>query len=378
MKTHIRLSGRYLLARAMPIVFSIALITSCDGGESDRSVVTINHGDLIFEVNGDLRTRITTTPPGTKPIMEDFWPSERIIVENTVIDKFKFEKITEKELGDGLSGKQWALGGIYGEEGLEIVKVLTLRVYDDFPELISTKVAYTNNSGNDVFIKKWVNNGSYDEARKINPNAVVENCPCGTCISYFNMASMNQAVSSDPLSSWQIRHKGKTYKALVPNAAYYGDHVELSDNANDFASSFGVGAVLGTKFTWPKDNPNASDSFLLTPEKEKVWKKWFALYDEKMLSKANYLGDLYDIGYDRPETRVIKKQDVLYYAFYAKRWDGEIELKGLGKNTDYRIRDYFNNIDLGKVSLNDSTINASFKDFLLIEVSPDKPLTQLN
>lgn len=169
----------------------------------------------------------------------------------------------------------------------------------------------------------------YDESRKIKPNAVIDNCPCGTCMSYYNMASMNQAVSSDPLSSWQIRHKGKTYKALIPQTAYYGDHVELSDNANDFASSFGIGAVLGTKFTWPEDNPDASDSFLLTPEKEKVWKKWFWLYNEKMLSKEKYLGSLYDIGYDKPETHVIEKKGNLYYAFYADDFKGPISLKGI-------------------------------------------------
>src|SRR5690606_31250049 len=76
----------------------------------------------------------------------------------------------------------------------------------------------------------------YDETRSIKPHAVVENCPCGTCMSFFNMASMNQAVASDPMSSWQIRLKGKTYKALMPHIAYYGDHVELSDNKDDFAS----------------------------------------------------------------------------------------------------------------------------------------------
>ncbi len=210
----------------------------------------------------------------------------------------------------------------------------------------------------------------YDKARSIKPNAVVENCPCGTCMSYYNMASMNQAVSSDPLSSWQIRHKGKTYKALVPNTAYYGDHVELSDNASDFASSFGIGAVLGTKFTWPKDNPEASDSFLLTPQKEKVWKKWFNLYNEKMLSKEPYLGNLYDIGYDKPETHVIKKGKVLYYGFYADKWDGPIELRGLSEGQNYTVENYFDGVDMGEVSVSDSSINAKFRKFLLVQVSP--------
>ncbi len=211
----------------------------------------------------------------------------------------------------------------------------------------------------------------YDEARSIKPNAVIENCPCGACMSYFNMASMNQAVSSDPTSSWQIRHKGKTYKALVPNTAYYGDHVELSDNGNDFASSFGIGAVLGTKFTWPNENPNERGGSLLTPEKEKVWKKWFSLYDEKMLSKEDYLGDLYDLGYDKPEAHVIKKEETLYYAFYAKNWNDKITLKGLDEGRSYRVRDYFNDKDLGEISVNDPSINVEFIDFLLLEVSPD-------
>ncbi|SDF04024.1 alpha-galactosidase [Pricia antarctica] len=210
----------------------------------------------------------------------------------------------------------------------------------------------------------------YDQSRKIKPHAVIENCPCGTCMSYFNMASMNQAVSSDPLSSWQIRHKGKTYKALIPQTAYYGDHVELSDNGNDFASSFGIGAVLGTKFTWPNDNPDASDSFLLTPEKEKVWKKWFSLYDQKMLSKEKYLGSLYDIGYDKPETHVIEKEGNLYYAFYADDFKGTISLKGLEASGKYTVTDYFNEVDMGTVSGKDPKLDVAFKQFLLIEVSP--------
>ncbi|ASV29186.1 glycoside hydrolase family 36 protein [Maribacter cobaltidurans] len=210
----------------------------------------------------------------------------------------------------------------------------------------------------------------YDEARSIKPHAVVENCPCGTCMSFYNMASMNQAVSSDPLSSWQIRHKGKTYKALIPKTAYYGDHVELSDGADDFATSFGIGAVLGTKFTWPKDNPNASGKYLLTPEKEIIWKKWFNLYNNMMLSKGTYLGGVYDIGYDKPEGHVIQKNGTLYYAFYADNWDDNIQLKGLDENKTYLIRDYYNDETLGEISGAKAVYNASFENFLLLEVTP--------
>ena len=211
----------------------------------------------------------------------------------------------------------------------------------------------------------------YETAREIKPHAVVENCPCGTCMSFYNMPYTNQTVASDPTSSWQIRLKGKTYKAIMPQTAYYGDHVELSDQGDDFASSFGIGAVLGTKFTWPKDNPFVKENNLLTPEKEKVWKKWFSLYNKMMLSKGDYLGGLYDIGYDIPETHVIRKGDTLFYAFYNKDWKGEITLLGLRKNQNYRIYDYYNKLNLGAVSASSPRIKLSVDKFLLIEAIPE-------
>lgn len=212
----------------------------------------------------------------------------------------------------------------------------------------------------------------YETAREIKPNAVVENCPCGCCMSIYNMPFTNQAVASDPTSSWQIRLKGKTYKAIMPQTAYYGDHVELSDNGDDFASSFGIGAVLGTKFTWPKDNPLSREILLLTPEKEMIYKKWFSLYNEKMLSKEEYIGDLYDIGYDVPETHVIRKGTNFYYAFYNEAWKDKVSLRGLDQNTSYHVYDYFNDKDLGTVNGDAPELNVAIDGFLLIEVKPEK------
>jgi alpha-galactosidase len=210
----------------------------------------------------------------------------------------------------------------------------------------------------------------YKIAREIKPHSVVENCPCGCCMSFYNMPYANQFVSSDPLNSWQVRLKGKTYKAIAPHTAYYGDHVELSDNGSDFASSFGIGAVLGTKFTWPKNNPDVKEDYLLTPEKERVWKKWFGLYNSMMLSKGEYLGELYDIGYDIPETHVIKKDSNYYYAFYNKHWKGEVTFKGLEMEQTYKVRDYYNNLDLGKVTGGEPNINIEFSQFVLLELTP--------
>ncbi len=213
----------------------------------------------------------------------------------------------------------------------------------------------------------------YDAALEIKSDAVVEICPCGTAYSFFNLPYMNQPVSSDPTSSWQIRLKGKTLKALMgPSAAYYGDHVELSDGRSDFASSVGVGAVIGTKFTWPvgahKPRRPGRD-ISLTTEKETEWKKWIDIYQDKMLPKGVYLGSVYDIGFDRPEAHVIQKDSKLYFAFYAEQWDGSIDLKGLG-NGGYQILDYVNGVDYGSVTGPVGKINAQFEKFLLLEATP--------
>ena len=209
----------------------------------------------------------------------------------------------------------------------------------------------------------------YQTAMAIDPQAVIELCPCGTTYSAFNFPSMNQAPASDPESSWQVRHKGKTLKALMgPSAPFAGDHVELSDGHDDFASTVGVGGVVSTKFTWPVD-PKPKDSFLLTPEKEREWRHWIAIYKDKMLAQGTYRGELYDIGFDRPETHAIEKAGRLHYAFFAERWSGPVSLRGLPPGT-YRIRDYVNDRDLGTVSGTDHRLPVTFERFLLLEAIP--------
>ena len=217
----------------------------------------------------------------------------------------------------------------------------------------------------------------YDAAHEANPDAVVELCPCGTAFAFHNMPATDQYPSSDPLSSWQVRHKGKTIKALIgKRGSYAGDHVELADGGADFASSVGIGAVISTKFTWPHDIPDPKldmppGGLVLNPEREALWRKWIDLYRDHMLPKGDYLGTLYDIGFDTPETHVIGKDGALYYAFYTDRWDGPLQLRGLGRGR-WRVRDLFNGTELGTVEGRDATLaNVPFETFLLLQATPD-------
>jgi alpha-galactosidase len=209
----------------------------------------------------------------------------------------------------------------------------------------------------------------YQTATSINPEAVIELCPCGTSYSFFNFRSFNHAPASDPESSWQVRLKGKTLKALMgPSAAFAGDHVELSDGGSDFASTVGIGGIISTKFTWPRD-PKPKDSFLLTPQKEALWRKWIALSSERQLPQGIYRGELYDIGFDKPETHVVEKAGRFYYAFYARKFSGAVPLRGL-TTARYRVRDYLNDRELGEVSGARNSLQLAFDGSLVLEAIP--------
>jgi alpha-galactosidase len=220
----------------------------------------------------------------------------------------------------------------------------------------------------------------YETSKSIKPYSVTEICNCGTTQDFFQSIYCDQPVNSDPTSITQSRQRVKVLKALWgADAPVFTDHVEhirpggdmndKSDTARvgqDFATSMGPGGVIGTKFTWPAGPQNMQ----LKGEREKHWKKWFALYNEKLLSKGTYL-NLYDVVYDKPETHAILKNDTLYYAFYSDQWSGAIELRGL-EHKKYKVLDYENNVDLGTVTGPVGILTPVFKEHLLIECIPLK------
>lgn len=218
----------------------------------------------------------------------------------------------------------------------------------------------------------------YETSKALKPGSVTMICNCGTTQDFYQQLYTDQPAVSDPTSGEQVRRRIKSMKALWgPGTPIDADHVEhirisgdMNDKSNtarvgrDFASATGPGGVIGTKFTWPAGPANMQ----LTPEKEQHWKKWTQLYREKILSKGTYL-NLYDLVYDRPETHLIKKGQVLYYAFYADDWKGTVELRGL-ESKKYRVYDYVNQVDLGKIKGPVAKISTSFSKHLLIECTP--------
>jgi|GEM_PF-3961663 hypothetical protein len=49
--------------------------------------------------------------------------------------------------------------------------------------------------------------------------------------------------------------------------------------------------------------------------KENIWKHSFSFYNDMMLTKCFYRGELNDLEYVKPETYVIERNNRFYYAF---------------------------------------------------------------
>jgi alpha-galactosidase len=219
----------------------------------------------------------------------------------------------------------------------------------------------------------------FETTRALKPDSVTQICPCGTPPNVAWLPYMDQAVTADPVGAAQVRRRIKMYKALLgPEAAVYGDHVELSEMkregrdwaevGTDFASTIGPGGVVGTKFTWPDYGPEKKAVFL-DADKESRWKKWIGLYNEKQLARGTFR-NLYVHGYDVPEAYAIAKDGRMHYAFFAPDaslpWQGRVELRGLAPGR-YTVRDSVSGADLGTVDAARPSLRVSFTANLLVE-----------
>ncbi len=220
----------------------------------------------------------------------------------------------------------------------------------------------------------------FETTRALKPDSVTQICPCGTPPNVAWLPYMDQAVTADPVGAAQVRRRIKMYKALLgPEAAVYGDHVELSEMkrtgaddwaevGTDFASTIGPGGVVGTKFTWPDYGP-AKRAVFLDTTKEAHWKKWIALYNEKQIARGTFR-NLYVHGYDVPEAYAIAKDGRMHYAFFAPDaslpWQGRVELRGLEPGR-YTVRDSVSGADLGTIDAASPWLAVSFTANLLVE-----------
>ena len=217
----------------------------------------------------------------------------------------------------------------------------------------------------------------FDITRELKPYSVTQICPCGSTLTHTLIPATDQTVSADPTSSAQIRQRIKFYKGLMgPYTAVFADHVELSDDGTDFASCFGTGGVLATKFVHPLDDSVKSrlkEYWPLSKDKEPLWKKWFDIAAQHSFADGEYL-NLYDLAFDFPEAHAIRKDGEMYYGFFCRtlreKYSGKIELRGLDETKTYQVLDYVNGRVIGSVTGTSPQIKVKVQGALLLKVTP--------
>jgi alpha-galactosidase len=137
-----------------------------------------------------------------------------------------------------------------------------------------------------------------------------------------------------------------------------------------------VGGVLATKFIHPLDDSlktRLKEYWALTEDKASLWKKWFDLASQHSLADGEYL-NLYDLAFDYPESHAIRKDDDIYYAFFAQNmnenFSGRLQLRGLDESKKYQVLDYVQDQTLGEVSGNDPFVYVEVNGALLLKVTP--------
>ena len=105
---------------------------------------------------------------------------------------------------------------------------------------------------------------------------------------------------------------------------------------------------------------------MLTPEKERYWRKWIDLYNEHDLARGTYRGELYDIGFDRPEAHAIEQNGRNNFSFYADDYAGSVELRGLAAGR-HRVTDISSGKVLGTLDASNPRLAVSFKEHLILQ-----------
>jgi alpha-galactosidase len=101
------------------------------------------------------------------------------------------------------------------------------------------------------------------------------------------------------------------------------------------------------------------------------YQKWLRISESEKLSEGEYL-NLYDVGYDRPETHVIRKGHTYYYSFFSGgRFHGIVGLRGLPKGR-YRATDLVTGNDVPFVHPDSPFLSLNFDRSAIIKIVKDK------
>ncbi|MHC4399662.1 MAG: alpha-amylase family protein [Planctomycetota bacterium] len=172
--------------------------------------------------------------------------------------------------------------------------------------------------------------------------------------------------NADQKSEQQARWKQKLFKAVFgPQRLLLDDHSDakyLSGQEGTWylgpVSGLAMGSVLETVIGPSYDYQNHD------------YDRIFAAFHREQLPDGGKYLNLYHTVFDKPEGHVVEKDGTLYYGFFAPKFRGSLELRGLEDGAVYRVTDYLDGREFPAVTAKGSrsALDARFESYLLLRL----------
>ena len=223
----------------------------------------------------------------------------------------------------------------------------------------------------------------FETTRALKPDSVTQICPCGTPPNVAWLPYMDQAVTADPVGPRQIRQRIKMYKALLgPEAAVYGDHVELSEMSGwtrtTGSRSGGTSPrPSGRAGSWERSSrgpttAGSSRPSSSTPRRKPTGRSGSASTTRAAFRAGRSWTSTSWATTSRRATRSRRTDGCTTRSSPRTRprpGRGDVELRGL-KPGRYAVRDPVEGTDLGVVDAARPFLTTSFTHHLLLEATP--------
>jgi alpha-galactosidase len=202
----------------------------------------------------------------------------------------------------------------------------------------------------------------WNTAQASKPGALVEICPCGRATLLTPPHEHDGGVG--PESSWQVRLKGKTLKALAGDRiAYFGDFVELSRGGEDFTPTAGVDGAIGTNFAWPGAPGKKDKTLLLRAKREALWRIGRSC-TPRSACRRRISRHAMRPRLRSPRGRMSCPGRNALLRFLREGYEGSVELRGLDAG-GYEIVDYVPDASWGRVAGSGATLHATITPLLI-------------
>ncbi|MCI0620655.1 MAG: hypothetical protein L0387_03135 [Acidobacteria bacterium] len=228
------------------------------------------------------------------------------------------------------------------------------------------KHPYPEQSTEDYYL---LNQVVYDTFAELKPKSFVGAFCFDGVVPYLGhlLYTSRPWPNADQTSEWQARLKQKLFKAILgPQRTLLDDHSDakyLTGRRGTWflgpVSGLAMGSVLETVINQDYDYRGHH------------YDEIFAAYHRERLPEGGEYLNLYNMIHERPEGHVVRKSGKLYYGFFTKRFEGDLELRGLENGKRYQVIDYLHGSTYPEVLAKGLTAvlkNVQFDEYLLLKL----------